>query len=80
MVDTTSTQNLVNQHIVTAQDRSHINITADKWWINMLAVVKLWEKGNIKVSKLPKGVFRHVLEYKFPNELRFRYSDPTEPI
>ncbi len=42
----------------------------------MLAVVKLRKKGTTIVSKLPSGVFRHVLEYKYPNEFSFRYSDP----
>ncbi len=32
------------------------------------------------MSKLPRGVFRHMLEYKFPNEFHFRYSDPCVPI
>ena len=70
-----STQNLVNQDIVTAkQDNSRTNSAADKWWINMLAVVKLRQKGKTMVSKLPGGVFRHMLEYKYPNEFSFRYS------
>ncbi len=80
MVETTSYGNLVNEHTVTAKDRSHINIAADKWWINMLAVVKLRQKGTTKVSKLPGGVFRHMLEYKYPNEFSFRYSDPYMPL
>ncbi len=42
----------------------------------MLAVVKLRDKKATKLSKLPRGVFRHMLEYEFPNELRYRYSDP----
>ena len=46
----------------------------------MLAVVKLREKGTTMVSKLPGGVFRHMLEYKFPNELLYRYSEPYVPI
>ena len=66
MVDSTSTQNLVNSHITATEDRFRINSAADKWWSNMLAVVKLREKGTTMVSKLPKGVFRHMLEYKFP--------------
>ena len=80
MVDSTSTQSLVNLHIVAAEDRSRTTSTADKWWSNMLAVVKLREKGATKVSKLPRGVFRHMLEYKFPNELSFRYSKTRVPI
>ena len=32
------------------------------------------------MSKLPSGVFRCVLEYQFPNELSWRYSDPYAPI
>ncbi len=46
----------------------------------MLAVVKLRQKGMTKVSKLPSGVFRHMLEYKFPNELIWRCSQPYLPI
>ncbi len=46
----------------------------------MLAVVKLRQKGTTKVSKLPSGVFRHMLDYKFPNELSVRYSKPVVPI
>ncbi len=46
----------------------------------MLAVVKLRQKGTTMVSKLPSGVFRHVLEYEFPNEFSFRYSEPCAPI
>ncbi len=81
MVESTSTKNLVNQDIVTAkQDNSHINSTANKWWSNMLAVVKLRQKGTTMVSKLPRGVFRHMLEYEFPNELSYRYSTPYRPI
>ena len=46
----------------------------------MLAVVKLREKGTTMVSKLPSGVFRHVLEYKYPNEFSFRYTDLPWPL
>ena len=79
MVDTTN-GTMANQHIAAAENRTHINSTADKWWSNMLAVVKLREKGTTMVSKLPRGVFRHMLEYKVPNEFSYRYSDPTRPI
>ena len=81
MVDSTSTQNLVKQDIVaTAEDRIRFDSTADLWWINMLAVVKLRQKGTTMVSKLPSGVFRHMLEYKYPNKFSFRYSKPYKPI
>jgi hypothetical protein len=46
----------------------------------MLAVVKLRQKGTTMVSKLPSGVFRHMLEYEFPNEFSYRYSEPYVPI
>ncbi len=46
----------------------------------MQAVIKLREKGTTMVSKLPSGVFRHMLEYKFPNEFVIRYSDPYMPL
>ncbi len=32
------------------------------------------------VSKLPSGVFRHMLEYEIPNEFSFRFSEPCAPI
>ena len=32
------------------------------------------------VSKLSKDVFRYMLEYNFPNELVWRYSEPCGPI
>ena len=81
MGNRTSTKNLFNQDIVTAkQNISHINSFADKWWSNMLAVVKLRQKGTTMVSKLPSGVFRHMLEYKFPKVLFYRYSKPYVPI
>ncbi len=80
MVDSTSTQNLGNQDIATAENPFRINKTANKWWNNMLAVVKLRQKGTTMVSKLPGGVFRHMLEYEYPNEFSFRYSKPYLPI
>ncbi len=80
MVDTTSILDMVKQDIAAAENRSRINSSADKWWINMLAVVKLRQKGTTMVSKLPRGVFRHILEYKFPNEFVIRYSDPYMPL
>ncbi len=80
MVDITSIKNLVDQDIVATEDRIRINSVADKWWSNMLAVVKLRQKGTTKVSKLPRGVFRHMLEYKYPNEFSFRYSESCKPI
>ncbi len=81
MVDSTSTQNLVKQDIVIGvHDNSRTNSAADKWWSNMLAVVKLRQKGKTMVSKLPAGVFRNMLEYEFPKVLFYRYSTPYLPI
>ncbi len=77
MVDSNSSQNLVNQDIVTPeQNNSRISSAAKIWWSNMLAVIKLRQSGTTKLSKLPSGVFRHMLEYKFPKEFTFRYSEP----
>jgi hypothetical protein len=45
----------------------------------MLAVVKLRQKGQTMVSKLPAGVFRHMLEYEIPI-FSYRYSTPYVPI
>ncbi len=47
---------------------------------NIDALIKLRKKGTTMVSELPRGVFRYVLDYQFPNELCYRYSDPTGPI
>ncbi len=79
MVDTSSSGTVANQHIAAVENRIRINRAADLWWNNMLAVVKLRQKGTTKVSKLPGGVFRHLLEYKFPI-FSFRYSEPTGPL
>ncbi len=77
MVDPTSTKNSDNQDIFAAtENHTCANSAADKWWKNMLAVVKLRQKGTTMVSKLPSGVFRHMLEYEFPNELIWRCSQP----
>ena len=80
MVDITSSLNVLTQDIVAAQDRSRINNTANLWMNNIQALIKLRQKGATKISKLPKGVFRCILEYQFPNELSWRYSEPFLPI
>ncbi len=43
-------------------------------------MIKLRLKGTTKLIKLPSGVFRQMLEYMFPNEFTFRYSEPFAPI
>ncbi len=78
MVETTSTSNKITN--VAAEDHIRFARAADVWWGNMLAVIKLRQKGATKVSMLPNGVFRYMLEYKFPNELLYRLSDPYKPI
>ena len=77
-----SKQNLVNKDIIVTanQINSRTNSFADKWWSNMLAVVKLRQKGTTIVSKLPGGVFRHMLEYQIPKPPLYRYSKPYRPI
>ena len=80
MGNRTSKQNLVSHDMVIAkQDSLRSSSVAQIWWGNMQSVVKLRQKGTTKVSKLPSGVFRHMLEYEFPI-FRFRYSEPTGPI
>ncbi len=32
------------------------------------------------MGELPSGVFRHMLDYQFPNELCIRYSDHSGQI
>ena len=65
MVDTTSSEN-VPTDIVAAGDRIRINSAAKMWMNDIKALIKLRQKGNTKVSKLPNGVFRCILEYQFP--------------
>ncbi len=43
-------------------------------------MIKLRQKGTTMVSKLPSGVFRHMLEYKFPQKFIWRYSDLYLPL
>ena len=80
MVDTNSNLNVLTQDIVAAEDRTRMESAAEMWVSNIQALIKLRQKGVTKVSKLPKGVFRCILEYQFPNELRWRYSEPFLPI
>ncbi len=47
---------------------------------NIDALIKLRQSGSTKVSKLPTGVLRYVLDYQYPNELCVRYSDTYGPI
>ena len=47
---------------------------------NIDASIKLRQKGTTMMSELPSGVFRHMLEYKFPHEFSFRYSEPYARI
>ena len=81
MVDTTANLSILTQDIaVASENRIRIDIASEIWWSNMIAAIKLWQKGATKVSMLPNGVFRYMLEYKFPNELLLRYSEPFKPI
>ena len=43
---------------------------------NMMSLLRLRQKGATKVTKLPSGVFRCILEYHIPKELCCRYSEP----
>ena len=80
MVDSTSTLNQITQDIIADENRIRINRAKDMWMSNIKALIKLRQKGATKVSNLPKDVFRCILEYQFPNELCWRYSEPNEPI
>ena len=76
MVDSTSPQNLLSQGFVHAEDRTRIESATKTWICNIDASIKLRQKGTTMMSKLPNGVFRYMLDYQFPNELCFRYSEP----
>ena len=62
------------------EDRTQIDKVAMKWMHNIEALIKLRQSGTTKVSKLPTGVLRYVLDYQYPNELCVRYSDTYWPI
>ena len=73
----------MQSHDIVAADYIRIDqldSAAEIWMSDILALIKLREKGATKVSKLPKGVFRCIIEYQFPIELSWRYSDPYMPI
>ncbi len=53
---------------------------AEIYYDYILAVIKLRQKGATKLSKLPKGVFRCILERQIPKLLLWKYSDPYEPL
>ncbi len=46
----------------------------------VLAVIKLWQRGATKLRKLPKDVFRCILERQISMRLLWRYSDPYMSI
>jgi hypothetical protein len=48
------------------------------YYNNTLALIKL--RQNKRLTNIPKGVFRCILEYQFPKVLLWRYSDPILPI
>ncbi len=78
MVEITMSSKTLTREI-TAEDPKRTNRVA-VIWSNMLALIKLRQKGSTKVSKLPSGVFRCILEYKLPNEFCYRYSELIKPI
>ena len=81
MVDRTSPLNLRTHDIHIVKDlTTRTQSFAKTWMSNIDALIKLRKKGTNVVSKLPRGVFRYVLDYQFPNELCYRYSDPTGQI
>ncbi len=51
---------------------------ADQYYGNVMAAIKL--QKNKRLSKIPNGVFRCILEYQIPKVLLWRYSDPTGPL
>ena len=47
---------------------------------DMMCVIKIRSKGSTKISKIPKGVFRCILEYQLPAPMRCRLSEPYMPV
>ena len=74
MVDSTSTEILIRDVIVPVLLRAD-QVTAISF-SNSMSLMRLRHKGATKVTKLPSGVFRRILEYYIPTELCCRYSEP----
>ena len=45
-----------------------------------MSLIKLRQSGATKVSKLPKGVFKCILEYQLLKVLQHRYSEPYQQV
>ncbi len=69
MVDTTSKETMLTQDIKTAQHirMDRLTSAAEIWMNNILAAIKLRQKGATKLSILLFGVFRCIFERLFPN-------------
>ena len=83
MVDPTSGLNVFTQDIVAAEDHirmEKLDSAAALSHSSIMSLIKLRQNGATKVSKLPSGVFRCILEYQLPKFFCWRYSDPTTPI
>ena len=74
MVDSTSTE--MHTRDVTAPVPLRADQVTAISLSNMMSLIKLREKGATKVSKMPSGVFRRILEYYIPTKLCYRYSEP----
>ena len=83
MINTTSSENALAQDNVV--DIDHIRMVkldsaAANSHSGIMSLIKLRQKGAYKVSKLPRDVFRCILEYQMPKVLCWRYSEPYVPI
>ena len=79
MVDTSSSDILPSGDVVTISVNNR-DSAADISYSQAMSLIKLRQKGAIKMNKLPIGVFRCILEYQFPMFFSLRYSDPCAPI
>ncbi len=78
MVDTSSSD-IVPTDIVTLSVDKFIS-AAKIFYIQAMTLIKLRKNYATKVSKLPSGVFRCILEYQFPMFFTWRYSEACMPI
>ena len=79
MVDTSSSQIEASKNVV-ALSLDKLDSAAEIYYGQVMSLIKLRQKGATKVSKLPSGVFRCILELQSPIILLWKYSDPYVPI
>ena len=80
MVDTTKSEVLAPQ-VSVALRMDNLDSSVAISYHQIVSAIKLRENYASRLSKLPSGVFRCILEYQIPTVLLlYRYSDPYVPM